>query len=122
MQTAETGRFEPGSEEFKAAFNKSINDPDLTKGSKFQDNSKIYHADANYNFSHLWDFADIQVGGSYRNYELNSSGTIYTDKEGPINYNEIGVYTQLQKKFMDIMFSYNDVVLDTIKKYNIKTP
>lgn len=100
-QTAETGRFEPGSEEFKAAFNKSINDPDLTKGSKFQDNSKIYHADANYNFSHLWDFADIQVGGSYRNYELNSSGTIYTDKEGPINYNEIGVYTQLQKKFME---------------------
>jgi iron complex outermembrane recepter protein len=100
-QTADTGRFEPGSEEFIRAFNKSITDPDLSSGSKFQDNSKIYHADANYNFSHLWDFAEIQAGGSYRNYELNSSGTIYTDKDGPINYSEIGVYTQLQKRFLE---------------------
>jgi len=100
-QTADTGRFEPGSEGFQKAFNASINDPDLATGSKFQDNSKIYHADANYNFSHLIDFADIQVGGSYRNYELNSFGTIYTDNDGPINYSEVGVYTQLQKKFLE---------------------
>ncbi|MEM7185425.1 MAG: TonB-dependent receptor [Bacteroidota bacterium] len=100
-QTADTGRFEPGSEEFQNAFNRSINDADLTTGSKFQDNSKIYHSDVNYNFSHLLDFAEIQVGGSYRNYELNSSGTIYTDIDGPINYSEIGVYTQIQKKFLE---------------------
>ncbi len=96
---AESGRFEPGSPEFIDAFNRSINDPDLSTGSKFQDNSKIYHADANYNFSHLTDFAEIQVGGSYRQYELNSSGTIYTDGDGPINYSEIGFYSQLQKTF-----------------------
>ncbi|WP_400076150.1 TonB-dependent receptor [Winogradskyella sp. R77965] len=96
---AESGRFEPGSPEFIAAFNQSINDPDLTTGSKFQDNSKYYHSDANYNFSHLWDVVDIQVGGSYRQYSLNSGGTIYTDFDGPIDYSEFGVYTQLQKKF-----------------------
>jgi outer membrane receptor protein involved in Fe transport len=96
---AESGRFEPGSDQFKAAFNRSINDPDLSTGSKFQDASKYYHADGNYNFSHLTDFADIQVGGSYRQYELNSSGTIYTDSDGPINYSEYGIYTQIQKKF-----------------------
>ena len=96
---AESGRFEPGSPEFIDAFNRSINDPDLSSGSKFQDNSKIYHADANYNFSHLTDFAEIQVGGSYRQYELNSFGTIYTDADGPINYSEIGFYSQLQKTF-----------------------
>ncbi|TDI81817.1 MAG: TonB-dependent receptor [Bacteroidetes bacterium] len=100
-QTADTGRFEPGTEEFIRAFNKSINDPDLLTGSKFQDNSKIYHAEGNYNFAHMWDLADIQVGGSYRNYELNSSGTIYTDKDGPIYYSEVGIYTQLQKKFLE---------------------
>lgn len=94
---AETGRYEPGSPEFKAAFNKSINDPDILTGSKFQDASKYYHADGNYNFSHLVDFADIQVGGSYRKYSLNSSGTIYTDKDGTIDYSEFGVYTQIQK-------------------------
>ncbi|NNM22925.1 MAG: TonB-dependent receptor [Flavobacteriaceae bacterium] len=100
-QTAETGRFEPGTEEFNRAYEASINDPDLSTGSKFQDNSKIYHSDVNYNFSHLLDFAEIQVGGSYRNYELNSSGTIYTDDDGPINYSEVGIYTQLQKRFLE---------------------
>ncbi|MDP5157494.1 MAG: TonB-dependent receptor [Flaviramulus sp.] len=95
--TADTGRFLPGSPGFQSAFDASINNPDLTTGSKFQDASKYYHSDANYNFSHLIDFADIQVGGSYRRYSLNSSGTIYTDLDGPIDYSEFGVYTQIQK-------------------------
>ncbi|SMC43459.1 TonB-dependent receptor [Cellulophaga tyrosinoxydans] len=95
---ADTGRYLPGTPEFEAAFNKSINDPNLATGSKFQDASKYYHSDANYNFSHLIDFAEIQVGGSYRRYSLNSGGTIYTDFDGPIDYSEYGVYTQIQKK------------------------
>jgi outer membrane receptor protein involved in Fe transport len=41
------------------------------------------------------------VGGSFRQYQLNSFGRIYTDKDGPIYYNEYGTYTQLTKKFMD---------------------
>jgi outer membrane receptor protein involved in Fe transport len=96
-QAADTGRYLPGTPEFQAAFNRSINDPDLSTGSKFQDNSRIYHADANYNLGDLVDFAEIQVGGSYRRYRLNSSGTIYTDNDGPINYSEVGIYTQLQR-------------------------
>ncbi|WP_308991550.1 TonB-dependent receptor [Mariniflexile litorale] len=96
---ADTGMYLPGTPEFIAAFNKSINDPDLSTGSKFQDASKYYHADANYNFSHLIDFADIQVGGSFRQYNLNSSGTIYTDLNKPIDYSEYGIYTQIQKNF-----------------------
>lgn len=94
---ADIGRFEPGTPEFQAAFNKSINDPDLTTGSKFQDASKYYHINGNYNLSHLIDFAEIQVGGSYRQYSLNSFGTIYTDNDGPIDYSEYGLYTQIQK-------------------------
>ncbi len=96
---AEQGRFEPGTPEYQAAFNRSINDPNLLTGSKFQDASKYYHADANYNFSHLIDFADIQIGGSYRQYSLNSGGTIYTDFDGAIDYSEFGIYTQIQKGF-----------------------
>src|SRR5690606_36176464 len=76
-----------------------INNPDFASGSKFQDASKYYHADGNYNFSHLWDEVEIMVGGSYRKYSLNSSGTIYTDYDGNIEYNEFGMYTQLQKEF-----------------------
>lgn len=95
---ADTGRFEPGTPEFQTAFENSINDPDLATGSKFIDKSKYYHADFNYNFGHLTDFAEVQVGGSFRRYNLNSEGTIYTDFDGPINYSEFGLYTQVQKK------------------------
>ncbi|WP_324025024.1 TonB-dependent receptor [Maribacter sp. BPC-D8] len=94
---AESGRYLPGSPEFEAAFNRSVADPDLSTGSKFQDASKYYHADANYNFSHLIDWAEIQLGGSFREYDLNSSGTIYTDFDGPIRYSEFGIYSQVQK-------------------------
>jgi outer membrane receptor protein involved in Fe transport len=96
-QTADTGRLIPGTPEFQRTFDRITNDPDLTTGSRFQDNSQIYHADANYNFGDLVDFAEIQVGGSFRTYRLNSFGTIYTDNDGPITYSEVGFYTQLQR-------------------------
>jgi len=99
--TADTGRFLPGTAEFKNAFNQVIADESVLSGSKLVDNSKIYHSDANYNFKDIIKFAEIQVGGSFRLYELNSHGRIYTDASGPINYNEYGAYTQLMKKFMD---------------------
>ncbi|WP_273273899.1 TonB-dependent receptor [Maribacter polysiphoniae] len=99
---ADTGRLIPGTPEFEATFNSVIADGNVATGARFIDNTKLRHVDANYNFSHLTeDFADIQIGGSYREYELNSSGTIFTDKDGPIPYSEYGLYTQLQKKFMD---------------------
>lgn len=99
--TADTGRFLPGTLAFKNAFNQVIADESVLSGSKLVDNSRIYHSDANYNFKDLIKFAEIQVGGSFRLYELNSHGRIYTDADGPINYNEYGAYTQLAKKFMD---------------------
>ena len=98
-QTADTGRFLPGTAEYENAFNTSIGDPDLTTGSKFTDNSKIYHADYNYNFSEIFKPFELQVGGSFRTYSLNSGGSIYTDADGPIDYSELGFYTQGQKKF-----------------------
>lgn len=100
---ADTGRFLPGTPEFKNAFNTVIANPDVLSGSKLVDNSKIYHSDANYNFKDLIEFAEIQVGGSYRRYDLNSFGRIYTDTPqfGGIKYDEYGAYTQIQKKLMD---------------------
>ncbi|CAM2771253.1 TonB-dependent Receptor Plug Domain [Flavobacterium succinicans] len=100
-KTADTGRLIPGTAAFKNAFNQVIADPDVLTGSKLVDNSRIYHSDANYNFKDQIKFAELQVGGSFRLYELNSFGRIYTDKDGPINYNEYGFYAQAQKKVMD---------------------
>ncbi len=99
--TADTGRLIPGTDAFKAAFSKVTSEASVLSGSKLVDNSRIYHSDANYNLKDVIKFAEIQVGGSYRLYELNSHGRIYTDANGVINYNEYGVYTQLTKKLMD---------------------
>ena len=98
---ADTGRFLPGTPEFKNAFNQVIADPNILTGSKLVDNSRIYHSDANYNFKDIIKFGEIQVGGSYRQYQLNSFGRIYTDANSLIDYDEYGVYAQLQKKLMD---------------------
>ncbi len=99
---ADTGRFLPGTPEFDNAFNQVIADGDLTTGARFIDNTKFRHVNGNYNLAHLIDdWADIQVGGSFREYELNSQGTIFTDIDGPITYSEFGGYVQFQKKVFD---------------------
>ena len=99
---ADTGRLIPGTAAFENAFNSVIADGDLATGAKFIDNTKFRHVNGNYNLAHLIDdWADIQVGGSWREYELNSQGTIFTDFDGPISYQEYGGYLQVQKKLMD---------------------
>ncbi|HET8736394.1 MAG TPA: TonB-dependent receptor [Pricia sp.] len=101
-QAADSGRLIPGTPGFESAFSRITSDGNLTTGAKFIDNTKVRHIDANYNFSHLTqDFAEIQVGGSFREYVLNSNGTIFTDVNKPIVYGEYGAYGQLQKKFLD---------------------
>ncbi len=102
---ADTGRFVPGTPEFQQAFDEVTADGDLTTGARFIDETKFRHIDANYNFSHLFgEIVDLQVGGSFREYELNSQGTIFTDFDGPISYNEFGAYMQAQKKLWEDRF------------------
>ena len=94
-------RFVVGTPEYNNALKKIISDSDFTKGAKFIDHSQLYHADGNYNFKDIIKVAEIQLGGSFRKYIMNSEGTIFTDYDRPIQYNEYGIYTQVQKKFVD---------------------
>jgi len=91
---ADRGRLVPGTEIV-------INDPNLVTGAKFLDRTKMYHADANLNLRDYISFAEIQVGGSMREYRLDSQGTIFTDYDGPIAYTEAGAYIQGQKRMLD---------------------
>ncbi|MBC7523290.1 MAG: TonB-dependent receptor [Flavobacterium sp.] len=116
---ADTGRLIPGTDAYNAAFNKVISNPDVLSGSKLVDNSHMYHSDANYNFKDIIKFAEIQVGGSYRLYELNSHGRIYTDKDSKINYNDYGFYTQVQKKLLEDRLKFTGSVrYDKSKNFN----
>ena len=64
--------------------------------------SSYKHADGNYNFKRLLnDWADVQVGGSYRQYNPNSKGTLFNDALQEINIEEFGFYSQIQKKIFN---------------------
>ncbi len=116
---ADVGRLVPGTSIFKTAFDKVTADPSVLTGSLLVDNSSVYHSDANYNFKDIIKFAEIQVGGSYRLYELNSHGRIFTDADGPIKYNEYGAYMQLQKKLLDDRLKFTGSLrYDKAKNYD----
>ena len=101
-ESIESINIKPGTPEFDERFKQVTSDSDLSRGSKFVDRSSMLVGEGNYNFASLLnDFMDLQVGGSYRRYNLNSEGTIFTDYDGPISYNEFGGYVQGIKKFLE---------------------
>jgi outer membrane receptor for ferrienterochelin and colicin len=99
---AETGRLLPGTAGFQAAFNNAIGTPISKGGAKFADKSDMYHVEGQLNVSqYLNNVVEVLVGSHWRQYVLNSQGTIFADTAGPIKINEYGGYIQLQKKLFD---------------------
>jgi len=99
---AETGRFVPGTVQFDNAFNNAINTPISKGGAKFADKSDMYHLEGQLSLTpYLNNVVDVLVGGHFRNYVLNSQGTIFADTAGTIGINEFGGYLQLQKKLLN---------------------
>jgi outer membrane receptor protein involved in Fe transport len=76
-------------------------------GASFTDNSKLYHAEFNYKFFNQIKWAEIQVGGNFRQYNLFSNGTIFNEAPDDglnfkrIRINEGGVYTQIAKSIAE---------------------
>ncbi len=72
-------------------------------GGKFLDKSTLSVAEGQFNLTDLLSLAqydaDLLVGGSLKNYSLNSQGTLFADTAGKININESGLYSQLSKRF-----------------------
>jgi outer membrane receptor protein involved in Fe transport len=97
---ADQGRLLPGTTGFQNAFDLAKQTSINKGGAKFEDRTDLYHFEGQYNFSNI-KAVDWLVGASYRIFHLNSHGTIFADTTGPINIGEVGVYTQLQKSFLD---------------------
>jgi outer membrane receptor protein involved in Fe transport len=101
-------RFLPGSPQFIQA-SKTIKSTPVNKpgGSKFLDRSDLWAAEAQVNFSDALDFSNVVemiIGAQWKQWVLNSQGTIFSDTAGTINVNETGGYIQLKKKlFNDIL-------------------
>lgn len=98
---ADVGRLIPGTPAFNSALNK-ISAVAIPKGAAFLDKSDLYVTEFQYNFSSLFNNKlDVLVGGSTKQYVLNSEGTLFADTAGRIKINEIGGYIQLQKKLFN---------------------
>ena len=73
----------------------------IPQGPLFADKSNMYHGEFQYDFKNEVDFMELQVGGSFRQFELNSNGTIFPDTTGALTINEFGGYVQAGKNVTD---------------------
>ena len=101
---ADANRFQVGSSQFNTAAARikslPVNKPG---GAKFLDKSDLYAAEGQLNLSDALRFTDkleVIVGAQWKQWVLNSQGTIFADTLGAIKVNESGAYIQLKKKLL----------------------
>ncbi len=74
-------------------------------GSGVSMKAQFLHADIFYDFANIIKPIDIQIGGSFRRYVLDSEGHVYSD--GPLGFDqpipvwEYGLFSQFAKSFLD---------------------
>ncbi|HEX5024049.1 MAG TPA: TonB-dependent receptor [Agriterribacter sp.] len=97
---ADQGRPAAGSDQFKQLFDQVRSTP-IPAGGLFLDRSDLWMTEGQYNFKDVIPFVELIVGGSWKQYVLNSKGTLFIDYDGPIKINEYGAYGQLTKKLIN---------------------
>ena len=99
---ADQGRPAAGSQQFQTLFNQIRSIPISKGGGLFVDKTNLYNIEGQYNFSqYTQKFADIIVGANYKRYVLNSEGTLFADSAGKIGINEVGIYAQAIRRFIN---------------------
>lgn len=98
---ADEGKPVPGSADFNTLFNNVRATPISEGGGLFLDKSDLYLVEGQYNFENLLQAADLLVGASFKQYVLNSQGTLFADTAGAIKINELGAYAQLSRAFLN---------------------
>jgi outer membrane receptor protein involved in Fe transport len=95
---ADQGRPEAGSAQFRRIFD-SVRTLPIPQGGLLVDRSDLWMTEGQYNFSDVIKFADVLVGGNWKQYVLNSEGTVFADTKGnPIKINEYGGYIQISRE------------------------
>ena len=97
---ADVGRPKAGTPALTNAFDAIRKTPISKGGGLLLDKSDLYVVEGNYNLS-SWTkgFADILVGADYKQYVLNSEGTLFADSVGAtIGISEYGGYVQAIKE------------------------
>ena len=89
-----------GTAQFKTLFDQVRSKP-IPVGGEFLDRTNMYQVEGQYNLTEIVKFVEVLVGASWREYVLNSQGTLFADSTGRIVTNEYGAYGQVSKKLFD---------------------
>lgn len=100
--TAGGSRLLPGTADFRRVLD-SVNARSIGRGgARFLDQTQMYHAEGQYDFTGKVKFVDILVGGHVRLFNLNSQGTIFIDTtDKPLAVFEYGAFAQFTKRFIN---------------------
>ena len=104
---SDAGRFLPGTAAFNNASKLIKSTPIRKGGALFLDKSDLYSSDGQFNISDIFRFSnavEVIAGASWKQWVMNSQGTIFADTIQRIRVNEYGGYIQLKKKL------FNDVL------------
>lgn len=98
---ADIGRPKAGSSQFNNLW-KQVRSRPIPNGGLFLDKTDLYMVEGQYNLTKaLNKVAEVIVGGNFKQYVLNSEGTLFADKPGePITINEYGAYIQVAKEIV----------------------
>ena len=104
--------FEPGTAQFDSEFKRissSYNNL-LGSGTRFYDNSKLYHVHGEYKIQPTF-IKEITLGANYRLYTPNSRGTIFYDTaDVKITNSEFGTYVGVEHEFLKEKLKLNATV------------
>ncbi len=100
---ADSGMALPGSDAFDEARESIINTPLSEGGAKFLDRTDLWAVEGTYNLSDKISFAEVIVGANFRQYNLNSEGTLFAlDEEGnEYDIAEYGGFIQASRKLFN---------------------
>ncbi|HET6769811.1 MAG TPA: TonB-dependent receptor, partial [Chitinophagaceae bacterium] len=116
---ADVGRPLPGSAAFIASKNKISTTAIGKGGAKFLDRSDLWAAEGQVNISDAFEFSDkleIIAGLQWKQWVMNSQGTIFSDSAGAITISEKGGYVQLKKKMFDEFLTLTGAI-----RYDVQT-
>jgi hypothetical protein len=94
----------PGTANFNTLKEKIRSTPIGQGGSKFLDRSDLWAGEGQINISDALNFSDkleVLAGAQWKQWVMNSQGTIFADSAGAIKISETGEYIQLRKKLFD---------------------
>jgi outer membrane receptor protein involved in Fe transport len=98
--TSDLGRPVAGSAQFNTLFDRVRKTP-IPNGGLLFDRTDLWSVDGIYNFTGKIKYINVLIGANFKQYRLNSEGTLFPDTAGIITINEVGAFTQISSKLFN---------------------